>query len=144
MVADFGALFPVGEGRGPETHRVVSPVRAANAPEENEILAPVSEDTLSRAEELMMNRDFDAAREVYAQLTEERPTDMMGWHGLGTTYLIEGNLEEAVPALEKAWQKAGGECDSQRMLFLAEFARGSIGRCAEILEEIKDEQFHVA
>ena len=57
---------------------------------------------LYQAGQLIKQRDYNAAADVYMEATETDPTDIRAWFGLGICLYKVGNLEVAIIALEEA------------------------------------------
>jgi len=74
---------------------------------------------LTQAGELVREKRWQDAVEVYLRATEESPSDMRCWCGLGVCLFKVGNLGMARVALQRA-QKMGHPRASKALLWLAE------------------------
>jgi len=88
-----------------------------------------------QAQELLRQNQFHPAKEIYTQLCEIDPNDVLAWHTLGMINVQLGNFAEAAAAWRQAViiqpDFAEGHCNLGNALF-------SLGKCDEAVNHYRD------
>lgn len=98
--------------------------------------SPIAE-VLARATDLLKSGQTDQAFALLEQLVSDQPDLAIGWYLLGYLALSIGDVESAIPLLEKSLSLDIRHADSQLSLCQAYFAAGRIEDAAHLYDAMR-------